>query len=293
MAVGLSELNRGALPPARRHFETAIATYRTVTEEQATRLAYEFDLELGACSYAYDAGCLRLLGHPDQVGDQALAVLERVEHGYSRSRGLYWISAFHAYRREWAIVEARAGTAIASAQERWLAMVVAVGKIMRAAAQAMLDPRDELVAEIREGLAAYRSTGARAQSTYHLILLAQALAACRRHGDGLAALREAAALVEETGERYVEAEIHRIARRDRLCRGRSLLCEGAGGGAGARGALARTARRLRSRPLVGQTRRPHAGRGTAGAGLWLVHRGIRHRRSERGEGAAGRVGLSR
>ena len=64
--------------------------------------------------------------------------------------------------------------------------------------------------EIREALAAYRATGARFQSTYHLILLAQALAACGRYSEGLSALREAAALVDETGERYFEAEIHRL-----------------------------------------------------------------------------------
>jgi predicted ATPase len=40
--------------------------------------------------------------------------------------------------------------------------------------------------------------------------LAQALAACGHYGESLAALREAAALVEDTGERYVEAEIRRL-----------------------------------------------------------------------------------
>ena len=164
-------------------------------------------------AYAYGAWCCWLLGYPDQalrLGDEALAIVERIQHGYSHSRCLYWNSAFHAYRREWPIVEERAAAAIASAQERGLAMVVAVGRIMQGAARAMLDPRDEAVDEIREALAAYRATGARFQSTYHLILLAQALAACGRYGEGLSALREAAALVDETGERYFEAEIHRL-----------------------------------------------------------------------------------
>jgi hypothetical protein len=40
--------------------------------------------------------------------------------------------------------------------------------------------------------------------------LAQVLAACGHYGEGLTALREAAALVEETGERYLEAEIRRL-----------------------------------------------------------------------------------
>ena len=89
-------------------------------------------------------------------------------------------------------------------------MVVAVGRIMRGAARAMVELRDEAVAEIREALTAYRATGARFQSTYHLILLAQALAACGRRDEGRAVLREAAALVEETGERCFEAEIYRL-----------------------------------------------------------------------------------
>jgi predicted ATPase len=40
--------------------------------------------------------------------------------------------------------------------------------------------------------------------------LTQALAACGHYGEGLATAREATTLVEETGERMVEAEIHRL-----------------------------------------------------------------------------------
>ncbi len=120
-------------------------------------------------------------------------------------------------------------------------MVVAVGRLMQGAARAMLEPRDEFVAEIREALAAYRATGARFQSTYHLILLAQALAACGRYGEGLSALHEAAALVEETGERYVEAEIHRLEgnlllAENGAAEAEACYAEGARGGAGAAGA---------------------------------------------------------
>jgi adenylate cyclase len=172
---------------------------------------------------------LWLQGYPDQalrLGDEALAVAARIRHDFTHARGLYWNSALHAYRREWPIVEERAAAAIASAQERGLTMVAVVGRIMRGAARAMLEPGDDAVAEIREAMAAYRTTGARAQGTYHLILLAQALAARGHRDDALAALREAAALVVETGERYVEAEIHRLEG--------NLLAEG-GDGAAAEG----------------------------------------------------------
>lgn len=63
---------------------------------------------------------------------------------------------------------------------------------------------------IELALGAYRATGARFQSTYHLVLLAQALAARGRRDEGFAALRDAMTVTEETGERFVEAEIHRV-----------------------------------------------------------------------------------
>jgi predicted ATPase len=81
---------------------------------------------------------------------------------------------------------------------------------MRASAQPMLKPNDESLTEIRDALAAYRATGARFQGTYHLVLLAQALAARGRRDEGFATLRDAMTLAEETGERFVEAEIHRV-----------------------------------------------------------------------------------
>jgi hypothetical protein len=92
--------------------------YSGVPVGEAARLAYEYGLDLAACSYAYGSWCWWLLGYPDQAlrfGDEALSIADRVQHGYSRVRGLYWNSVFHAYRREWPIVEERAAAAISSA----------------------------------------------------------------------------------------------------------------------------------------------------------------------------------
>jgi len=222
LAVGISGVHIGRFVDARTHLDRAIEIYRTSSEAEDKRLTYEYGLQLGATSCAYAAWSLWLLGYPDQglsMGDEALAIGETFQHGYTSIRGLYWNSVFHALRREWPLVRDRAAAAIAFAQERGLAMVVAVGQIMHGAARAMLNPSDEALAEIRSALAAYRATGARFQSTLHLILLAQALSTCGRYDEGLSALREAEALVEETGERYLDAEIHRL-------QGNLLLAQG-------------------------------------------------------------------
>jgi predicted ATPase len=227
LLVGISSMHLADLPRARRHFEAGIERYRGLDAVSAMRVASEFGLELGVPVYGFAAWCLWLLGYPEQalqLGNEALAAAERVQHDYTRSRGLYYNSTLHALRREWAIVENRAADAIAWAEERGHAMVAAVGRIMQGSARANLAPREQFVAEIPEAIAGYRATGARTQGTYHLALLAQALAACGRHGEGLAVLREAAAFAAETGERFVEAETHRL-------RGNLLLAQSGNGSA--------------------------------------------------------------
>jgi class 3 adenylate cyclase/predicted ATPase len=212
-AVGICDLHMAKLTDARLHFDDGLDIYRASDEAEGKRLAYEYGVDMGAAGCAYAAWCYWLLGHPDQasrLADEALAKGDRIKHGYSRARGLYWNSAFHALRREWPIVEERATAAIALARERGLTMIVAAGGIMQGAARAMLNPRDEALAEMRDGLAAYRATGARLQGTHHGVLLAAALAACRQYDEALSILRETTGLVQETGERYVEAEIHRL-----------------------------------------------------------------------------------
>jgi predicted ATPase len=63
--------------------------------------------------------------------------------------------------------------------------------------------------QIRQGLDTYRSTGAEFQRPHFLTLLAEASGLLGQPEGGLAVLEEALTLVEQTGERYYEAELHR------------------------------------------------------------------------------------
>ncbi len=127
-----------------------------------------------------------LLGYPDHAlsfADEAIATCERFRHDYTRSRVLYCKSAVHGFRREWATVEECANASIAVARERGLGMMVAVARIMLTAARAIQAPGNAAADDLRQAIAAYRATGSRLQSTHHLTLLAQALAACGQHGE--------------------------------------------------------------------------------------------------------------
>jgi predicted ATPase len=76
------------------------------------------------------------------------------------------------------------------------------------------------IVQMREGMAACRTTGAEADRPYLLALVAEAYGREGRYDEGLIMLEEALALVDQSEERYWEAEIHRL-------KGESLLARSA------------------------------------------------------------------
>ena len=91
-----------------------------------------------------------------------------------------------------------------------MALVLAVGPIMRGWALAMQGQGAEGLTQLRQGLDAYRATGAVFQRPHFLGMLAEVHGSLGQPEAGLTALREALALVETTGEHYYEAELHRL-----------------------------------------------------------------------------------
>jgi predicted ATPase len=69
---------------------------------------------------------------------------------------------------------------------------------------------EEGLAQLRQGLAAWVATGSETYRTYYLALLAEAVGRYGEAEEGLGLLAEAHALAEHTGERFHEAELHRL-----------------------------------------------------------------------------------
>ena len=69
---------------------------------------------------------------------------------------------------------------------------------------------EEGIIQIRQALAAYRSTGATRDRPYNLALLAEASAQGGQTPEGLEALTEALTLLATSGVRWWEAELHRL-----------------------------------------------------------------------------------
>ena len=85
-----------------------------------------------------------------------------------------------------------------------------VGNILRGWALSAKGQAEEGVAEIDQGVIAYRATGAKLRVPHFLNLLAEAYRATGQSEQGLGALAEALELIESFGEQRWETEAYRL-----------------------------------------------------------------------------------
>jgi predicted ATPase len=123
---------------------------------------------------------------------------------------LSWTSRFHQIRREPHLVHELADAIIALATAQGFPQWRAQGSVLRGWALAEQGQAAEGVTEIRQGLAAWQATRAEIGRQWRLLLLAEAQGHMGQITAGLATLTEALAVVEVTGDRRDEAELHRL-----------------------------------------------------------------------------------
>src|SRR5439155_3976908 len=87
---------------------------------------------------------------------------------------------------------------------------VAQGTSLRGWALAMQGQGEEGMVQVRQGIAAWRATGAVLLVLYYCTVLADVSAHLGHPEDGLQSLAEAHTLVEQHDERWWEAEVYRL-----------------------------------------------------------------------------------
>ena len=167
----------------------------------------------GVACRSYKAWALWLLGYPDQAlqGMQnALALAHTLSHPFSLVYALTYAARVHQLRREGLEAQAQTEAAMALATAQRFAQWVAQATILRGWALAEQGQSDEGLAQMRQSLATYGTTGAQVLRPYFLAMVARAYGTGGQAEEGLAALEEALAAVDKTGERFYEAELYRL-----------------------------------------------------------------------------------
>jgi predicted ATPase len=200
----------GALPAARQHLEEASARY---TPDQSRALMFRMGQDPGVACRIYAAATLWFLGYPEQALAHiydALALAHALSHPYSLTFARSWAALVSQFRRDIPAVHEQAEATVALATAQGFPSWAALGTSLRGWALAMQGQGEKGLTQVRQGLAAWRATGAALNVSYFCTLLADVSAHLGHTEDSLQALAEAHTLAEQHEEHWWEAEIYRL-----------------------------------------------------------------------------------
>jgi predicted ATPase len=208
--VGISLYYLGDFVASREQCTQALMLYDT--QQHRTRAAF-FGQDTGVACYTYEALALWLLGYPDQAlhrSREGLTLAQQLAHPFSLTFALLHGAVLHVARREGQATREVSEAALTLATEQGFAFWLAWGKFLRGCALTTQGDEREGIAQMCQGLEATRSIGAEVGRSGFLALLAAAYGAAAQPEKGLEVLAEALSVVNNKGERYYEAEIHRL-----------------------------------------------------------------------------------
>jgi class 3 adenylate cyclase/predicted ATPase len=210
LALGYTVFWLGDFVAAREYLEQGIALYDH-QQHHALAILYA-GCDPGVACLSGLAQALWHLGYPDQAlkrGHEAVFLARALSHPPSLIFALGFASTYFLRRegqlaREWA--EEVMTLSTEQGTDAWLA----IGMIVRGWTLTEQGQEEEGMAQMRQGLAAYRATGQVGWQASFFALLAAVYGKVGQREAGLAVLTKVLATVDKTGERLCEAELYRL-----------------------------------------------------------------------------------
>jgi predicted ATPase len=199
----------GRLVAARSHLEEMIAICYSDSDQSFVRQA---GLHPEVASQAFLAIVLFCLGHPAQAlarSSAAIAAARRLAHPPSLAMSLSNAARLLSFNGNHAALEEWAAELTTMAAEQGFLLWRATGIIFRGWVRVNVGDIAEGISLLRKGSAAYRATGALAWVPYQIALLARAYEIAGQIEKAVDLLDDSLQIVEQTGERWLEAELNR------------------------------------------------------------------------------------
>jgi predicted ATPase/class 3 adenylate cyclase len=209
-ALGQTTFWLGEITSTCAHMEQGIALYDFQQHRSHTIL---YGQDPGVVCHSFAAWALWVLGYPDQARqriDKAMTLAQELTHPFSLVYALTCAAIVHGFLREGQATQKRAEEVMVRAREQGFPFWLTWGIILQGWALAMQGQDAEGIAHMHEGLAAYQATGAEVFRPSYLILLGEVYGDVGQIDEGLRVLAEALMAVEHSGERWWEAELHRL-----------------------------------------------------------------------------------
>ena len=209
--LGTTYVTMGEFVAGRQQLERARALYNPV---EHTQFRYQYGQDIGATTLCYLCWALWHLGYFDQASEvaaEAVTHANEVAHPHTQvytichARGMLDI-----FRRRSEETPSYADLVVSLCNEHGFPFWAAGGQILKGWAATYQGEAELGIELLRDGVAAWRNTGARLWLPIFLALEAEAHAKAGHPDTALQVIAEAIQVSEETGERWAVAEVLRI-----------------------------------------------------------------------------------
>jgi predicted ATPase/class 3 adenylate cyclase len=210
-AKGGTSFNQGEFCEAREHLEELLGLYDPKKHRGHEYLSSSMNVGVGGLYYF--SSTLLILGYPDQGltrARQGLALARDLSHPFSEATALCALGIVQRNRRESKASLETAEALIAISSEQGFAYYLATGAVLRGGALAEEGDLQEGIAGMRSVIEGLRARGAVVGFSSFLTHLASAHRKAGQVQEGLAVVAEGLEFVTKTGERFAEAELHRV-----------------------------------------------------------------------------------
>jgi serine/threonine protein kinase/predicted ATPase/class 3 adenylate cyclase len=207
---GLTQTYRGEFEEARRHCERGAALAET---ERCRHHARRTGQNCAVTIRCYWGLALWHLGYSDQAlrcCQEMVALARQLNHPFTLCYAYHHAAWLHQHCRLGNEARAFAQAEIDLAAEQEFAFWAATGRLYRGAALLLLGEHAQGLADVRQGLEAYRATGAELALPYYLSFLAQGQARVGQTEEGLQTLDSALVAADRRHDYFHLAEIHRL-----------------------------------------------------------------------------------
>jgi predicted ATPase len=209
-ALGRAHVFLGDWASAKAHLEHTIACYDRLQHQSHAFLYGGHDPCVSCLGFA--ALSLWMLGYPEQAlqrGREALLLARELRHPASVGQAQVLVTLLHQFRRDVTETLELAEALQALAADQGLLFYFAAASVLRGWALVERGRSEEGMAQIRQGFDTGGPTHAHLRA-HSLTLLAEAWGKEGNFTEGLAELAKAFTLVNETGIRFYEPELHRL-----------------------------------------------------------------------------------
>ncbi|MBI3798656.1 MAG: AAA family ATPase [Deltaproteobacteria bacterium] len=210
-ALGCTLFGMGDFAAALKHAEQGMGFYNP--QQHRSLASQQVWVDPGIACLTFGAWSLWYLGYPDQAlkkAQDAQAILRELSYPLSIAYAQLTLATTHAACREARAAREWAEALIALATEHEFAHWLGWGTMSLGWALGEQGQLEDGIARLKEGLAIFRATGSEVYTAHYRAVLAEVYEKAGHAEDGFRLVAEAKAVVDKTGERFVEAELYRL-----------------------------------------------------------------------------------